>query len=139
MSQPYAEDVRYWKTSKSSADKWMERTANLIADFGGKVTHQGSGIEGNRAAFMIQFEMDSDTFKVVWPALESMHGDDKAARVQAATMLHHDVKAKCVSAEVLGARKSFFGWLALPDGRTLDQLEPDEVLEARTPALLLGE
>ena len=61
----------------------------------------------------------------------------RAARIQAATMLYHDVKAKCVSAVALGTRASFLTYLMLPDGRTAAQASAPE-LEQVFPKLLTG-
>jgi len=44
--------------------------------------------------------------------------NEASARIQAATMLYHDVKARCVSAKVIGKRTAFFSYLMLPDGRS---------------------
>ena len=52
-------------------------------------------------------------------------------------MMFHDIKAKCVSADVLGVRTSFFSWLALDDGRSMFQLSNTEISQS-APQLLLG-
>ena len=90
----------------------------------------GSEPTTGKSAFMLAFEIEGDNFKVVWPVLPSKRGNEKAARRQAATMLYHDVKAKCLSAVVLGARAAFFSYLLLPDGRT--------AIEATIPELTNG-
>lgn len=117
---PYAEEVNYWQTSKSSSDSWMEKTKQLILGLGGKILMEGFGSEpvSGRSAFMLAFEIKGDHFKIIWPVLPSKRKDDKAARIQAATMMYHDTKAKCLSAVVLGTRAAFFSYLMLPDGRT---------------------
>jgi hypothetical protein len=106
---PYAEEVNYWKTSKSSPDAWMERTRRQIEKLGGTVLAEGSGSEPGlgRAAYMLAFEIEGEHYRVVWPVLPSKTGDEKAARRQAATLLYHDLKAKAISAAVLGARAAF--------------------------------
>ena len=128
---PYAEDVNYWKTSKSSPDMWMDKTKRQIEHLGGRVLLEGFGNEPTtgRAAFMLAFEIGGDKFKIVWPVLPSKSGNEKAARVQAATMLYHDVKAKCISAAVLGARAAFFASLLLPDGRTAAEASISELTQ----------
>ena len=117
---PYGESINYWKTSRSGSDIWIDRAKAQIEKFGGKVLAEGFGSNAEgRAAFMIGFQMDSEKFKAVWPVLPTEYEkDQKAARVQAATLLYHDVKGKCISASVLGARTAFFSYLMLPDGRT---------------------
>lgn len=52
-------------------------------------------------------------------------------------MLYHDVKAKSISAKVLGTRAAFFSYLMLPDGRTAAEASTPELLEAM-PKLLMG-
>ena len=132
-----AEDVNYWKTSKTSPDTWMDRAKKQIATLGGTVLAEGFGSEPitGRAAFMLAFEIGGDGFKIVWPVLPSKAGDDRAARIQAATMLYRDVKAKCVSATVLGTRAAFFSFLMLPDGRTAAEVAVPELVQA-FPSLL---
>lgn len=134
----YAENCNYWKTSKSSADTWIEKVVGLIEQFGGTLLSSGFGHEhtAGRAAFMIRFEVANDTFRIVWPVMPSQTGDEYSARRQAATMLYHDVKAKCVAAQVLGPRTSFFTWLELPDGRSSFQLAGQELL-SEIPQMLL--
>ena len=132
---PYAEDVNYWMTGKSSPDIWVERARHQITELGGKVTGEGFGQDGEgRAAFMLQFTRETETYRVVWPVLQSFRGNERAARAQAATMLYHPVKALCLAATVLGTRAAFFSHLLLPDGRQASQLAGDEIASA-IPAL----
>ena len=129
---PYGEDVNYWQTSDLSPNTWMEKTKKLITNLGGRVLMEGFGSEPTtgRSAFMLAFEIEGDNFKVVWPVLPSKTKKGLAARRQAATMLFHDIKAKCLSAVVLGARVAFFSYLMLPNGRT--------AVEASLPELTKG-
>ena len=131
MMELYAEDVNYWKTGRSSPDTWMDKTKRQIERLGGQVLMEGFGSEPmtGRAAFMLAFEIGGDKFKVVWPVLSSKGGNEKAARIQAATMLYHDVKAKCISAAVLGVRAAFFSFLLLPDGRTTAEVSTPELMQ----------
>jgi len=136
----YAEEVgHYWKTSRSSPDVWVERAKKQIEKLGGTVLMEGFGNEPatGRAAYALAFEIGEDRFKVVWPVLPSKGGDERAAKVQAATMLYHDVKAKSISAKVLGTRAAFFSYLMLPDGRTAAEVATPDLLEAM-PKLLMG-
>ena len=136
----YAEEVgHYWKTSRSSPDVWVERAKQQIEKLGGTVLMEGFGNEPatGRAAFALAFEIGEDRFKLVWPVLPSKTDDARAAKIQAATMLYHDVKAKSISAKVLGARAAFFTYLMLPDGRTAAEVSTPELLEAM-PKLLMG-
>lgn len=135
----YAEDCNYWKTGKSSPDSWIDKCEKLIEDFGGKILSTGFGNDAvsGRAAYMTQFELAGDTFKIIWPVLESKTDDTAAARRQAATSLFHHVKAQCIAAERIGVRASFFAWLQLADGRSAFQLHRDELTD-KTPQFLIG-
>lgn len=132
-----AENCNYWKTSRSSPDTWIEKAIDLIEKFGGTIIASGFGNEGGRAAYLIRFSLEGESFRILWPVLESETGDQFAARRQAATMLHHDVKAKCISAQVLGARVAFFSWAELPDGRVMFQVANADITKA-APKMLLS-
>ena len=134
---PFAEDVNYWKTSKSSPDIWMERCQRQIEGLGGEVLGEGFGREpqSGRAGYMLAFQIGDEQYKVIWPVLPSKSGNDRAARVQATTLLYHDIKAKAISAAVLGARAAFFTYLALPDGRVAADIAAPELVKL-APALL---
>jgi hypothetical protein len=135
----YAEDVNYWRTGKSSPDSWMEKAAREIETAGGKVTGEAFGRDGEgRAAYMLAFEFPPDRFKVVWPVLPSKSGDASSAKRQAATMLFHDVKARCVSAKVLGPRSAFFSYVQLEDGRVAAQVASPDAVVRILPRLLVG-
>lgn len=133
-----AEEVNYWKTSKSSPDTWMIRTTRQIETLGGTVIREAFGSERGRSAFMMEFQIGADRYKVVWPVLPSKSDNDRAARVQAATLMYHDIKARCISAKVLGARTAFFSYLLLADGRPIQLLDSSELL-ITLPKFLLTE
>lgn len=128
----YAESVNYWKTSRTSSDTWIEKTKRQIEKLGGQVLMEGFGRESatNRAAFVLAFMIGEDKFKVIWPVLSSKGGNEKAAKIQAATMLYHDVKAKCISSAVLGARGAFFSFLMLPSGQTAMEMSAPDLVQA---------
>jgi len=131
MDLPYAEDVgHYWLTSQSSPDTWIDRTKKIIVDLGGKILADGYGSASGRAAFMIAFEIKGQKYKVVWPVLPTLSGKDTSAKRQAATMLYHDVKAKAMTASVLGVEVAFFSYMMLPDGRVSCELAKPELAEA---------
>lgn len=120
---PYAEEIgHYWKTSQNSPDRWIEKARKQIERLGGKVRAEGFGSADNHEAYMLGFEFDGQKFKIVWPVLPSAKGNTLAARRQAATMLYHDVKAKSISASVLGVKSAFFSYLLLPDGRAAHEV-----------------
>ena len=134
----YAEEIgNYWKTSRTSPDRWIEKARDEIARAGGLVLAEGFGNEPQtgRAAYMLAFELGGDHFKIIWPVLLSKMGYGGAARIQAATALYREVKAACVKAKFLGNRAAFFAYLLLPDGRTASQASVPELLEA-LPKLL---
>ena len=97
---PFAEDVNYWKTGKSAPDTWIDRAKHEIESINGQVLAEGFGHESltGKAAYMLAFKIAGEQFKITWPVLPSKSGAKRAAKIQAATMLYHDVKARCVSA-----------------------------------------
>lgn len=134
--QVYAEDINYWETSRVPPNDWMEKARREIEGAGGTVLAEAFGSdEGGRAAFMLGFSLGGERFRIVWPVLTSKTGKERGARIQAATMLYHDVKARAVAAKVLGSRAAFFSFLLLPDGRTMAQVATPE-LERMLPRLL---
>jgi len=135
----YAEDVNYWRTSKSSPDLWLARIKELIRKAGGTVLADGFGNDARtgRAAYMVGFELAGQPYKIVWPILPTKTADEQSAKRQAMTMMYHDVKSRIVSAKVLGTRAAFFSYLMLPDGRTASQVAAPELLEA-LPTFLGG-
>lgn len=132
----FAEDIgHYWKTSRTSPDIWLARATAQIEEAGGTVQQEAFGRAGDRAAFMISFTVAGEFYKLIWPVLPSKTGDERAARIQAATMLYRDVKARCMSAKVLGVRAAFFNFLLLADGRTAGEVATPELPEM-VPKLL---
>ena len=134
MTTVYAEDVNYYKTGTSAPDTWIEKAKSEIKAAAGKVHGEAFGSEAatGRAAFMLEFEFSGERFRAVWPVLPcraKSAANERAAKVQAATMLYHDVKARCISAKVLGVRTAFFSYLMLPDGRTAAQVATPEVAQ----------
>ena len=118
MELPFAEDLgHYWKTGVTSPDTWIEMAKKLIKEINGEITAEGFGSIGTQAAYMLVFRINEDKFKVVFPVLYSRAGNTIAAKRQAATMLYHDIKAKCMVAKVLGVKAAFFNYLMLTDGR----------------------
>jgi hypothetical protein len=133
----YAETVNYWKTGKSSPDTWTDRTRKQVENLGGTVLAEGYGSEPQtgRAAYMLGFEIGGERYKVVWPVLPSEGGDQRAAKVQAATIRCHDVKSRCIWSVVLGVRTAFFSFLMLPNGQTVADMSTPE-LGKMIPALV---
>ena len=138
MKKYYADDVNFWKTSTGTPDKWIDLAKNQIKTLGGRVTAEGFGSDSaGRAAYMLGFEFEGETYKLVWPVLPSRRGEEKSARVQAVTMLYHYVKSVCLYAIVIGPRAAFFSHLLLPDGRTASQVATPELADTIPHMLLL--
>lgn len=91
----------------------------VITEIGGQVIAEGYGNAGAQAAFMLEFKIKEQVYNIVWQVLPSATGNEKAAKIQAATMLYHDVKAKAMAASVLGQEVAFFSYALLPDGRQM--------------------
>jgi len=123
----YAEDVNYWKTSRSDPDSWIEKTVRLITEKGGVVHHYGAATINGSSAFQIEFSIDSDTFRIKWPALKTQTGETRATKVQAATMMYHDVKAKLMNSLIFGAKAGFIQYL-LVDGETVSERQNQETI-----------
>ena len=128
MNLPYAEDIgHYWLTSQISPDSWMEKSKKLIEDSGGNVTAEGFGSAQDKSAYMMAFSFGDDRFKVIWPVLPTRTGKEAAAKRQAATLLYHDIKAKAMTASVLGHKVAFFSYMLLSDGRTAGEMPTPEL------------
>ncbi|MBA7598381.1 hypothetical protein ES703_05396 [subsurface metagenome] len=128
MELPFAEDIgHYWQTSNSSPDTWLERAKKLIMQLEGTIVAEGYGFVEEHGAYMLAFKIGGDSFKVVWPVLPTRTGKSLAAKRQAATLLYHDIKAKAMTASVLGAKVAFFSYLMLVDGRTASELATPEL------------
>lgn len=130
----YAEDVgHYWKTSTASPDTWLDKAKKLIASIGGKIVGEGflNDVATGRAAYLLSFQAEGETYHIKWPVLPTRQAkDEKAARVQAATMLYHDVKARCVNVKVRGVRFAFLNYYALPTGQTVSEAADEALIEA---------
>ncbi len=137
---PMAEDINYWKTGTSSPDTWIDKALRQIKQLGGEVLRHAFGSDTNlgREAYMVEFAIDGQTYKIVWPVLPSKANDNRAARRQAATMLYHDIKARCISATVLGARTAFFAYMRLPGGQTAAEATSAQLANAM-PSLFIRE
>lgn len=137
----YADDVNYFKTGTSAPDTWIDKAKAEIRAASGKVINEAYGKdETGRAAYMMEFSFGGERFRAIWPVLPVRKlADERAARIQAATMLYHDIKAKCVAAKVHGTRAAFFQFLLLPDGRTASQVAAPELSTLYPKLLTAGE
>jgi len=89
----YAEEAPYWKTSRTAAEDWVEKAKRVIVGAGGRVlADMVLNVEG-KTTYVIKFAMAIDgqerEYRIDWPVLKSRAGDERAAKVQAATVLYH--------------------------------------------------
>lgn len=138
-SLPNAEDLNYWKTSKSQPGTWLDRTESVIEDLGGEVQMRARGKKDGREAYLLQFTFGPDQFRIVWPVLPTRTNSQKAAERQAATMMYHDCKARALRCKIHGPKIAFFEYLMLGDGRTAGQLSAPELAEHTPKPLLPGQ
>ena len=55
---PWAEDVNFLQTGRSSTDVWIERSKRQIRELGGKLLGEGFGSDAQgRAAFVLAFHV----------------------------------------------------------------------------------
>lgn len=140
MQMKHAEELNYWRTSKSDPDSWIEKSKAQLVALGAKIEAQGFGANGDgKAAYMFGFSIGSDKFKIIWPVskLKYSNSPERAARVQAATMLYHYVKSVALFVAVVGPKTALFSHYMLPDGRMASEVA-DNQLAAMTPQLLLN-
>ena len=105
---PYAEDINYWKTGKSTPDTFLDRAEAIIEKLGGQVSMRAKGKMDGRGAYLMEFTFGADTFRAVWPILPTYRDDVRAAERQAATLLYHDVKARSLRASIFWSEKRLF-------------------------------
>lgn len=107
---PYAEDMNYFKTSKKSADAWLDDTVELVESISGKVTDRAIVKKGDREVCFIKWEHNHKTYQFLWETLPvKLKGNERAARVQMVTALYHAVKAKVIEAKFRGVDTAFAG------------------------------
>ena len=135
---PAAEEMNYFKTSRKSPDTWLEKCVVEIQEAGGTVRMQAKGYEYGRQAYALEFILEGNPYRVVWPILPCNDGNETAADRQAATMMYHDIKARAMKAKIFGSKTAFFDFQLLPDGRTAAMLTNNELVEYQ-PKLLTGE
>lgn len=128
MNLPCAEDINYWKTSKTTPDSWMDKTEAIIEKLGGEVLVRARGKSQGRKAFLLEFTFGEDKFRAVWPVLPSDTGNDYAAERQAATLLFYDVKSRSLKFHIFGPRTAFFDFYMIDNGRTIGQLSNPDIM-----------
>jgi len=118
VKKPIPEKLRYWDTGSSSPDTWIDKTIKILKEYGAEFHRRAHGEDMTlgQEAFMLEFSIEGDHYRLVWPVLEPKQEKDRGkARRQAATMLHHDVKARIMYATVHGTRNAFLPMLMVPD------------------------
>lgn len=136
----YAENLNYWQTGKTDPDGWIEKAKAQLVALGAKIEAQGFGMNGDgKSAYMLGFTIKGDAYKIVWPVLplKFTNSSERAAKIQAATMLYHYVKAVALYVAVVGPKAALFSHYMLPDGRMASQIATDE-LAVMTPQMLLA-
>ena len=135
----YVYELPYWRTSKTAPDVWIDKTVRLLENLGATVTGDGYAGSSGVSVFVIVFKFGNEVFRVTWPVLRVRDpAVSFAARVQAATFMYHDCKAKALAAKVIGFRTAFIGQLMLPEGKTVSESSHTALLHHVRPLVLLG-
>lgn len=138
--KPIPEELRYWKSGTSTPDVWINKTIRILEEYGAVFHYKAFGKDGDKKAYVMEFSIGGERFKLVWPVLIPQKEKDMlAAQRQAATMLHHDIKARLMYATVHGTRNAFLPMLLVPDssGRLLAMGEiATPELKDRIPKML---
>lgn len=123
----YAHEVNYFKTSKTQPDTWIERAKKEIRNIGGVIVSEVYGMQDGQAAFQLRFRIADEEYLINWRVLPIIYKtDERAAVIQAATLLYHDVKHKVVMAKVKGVRRAFLEYLLLPNGVPAGEIASSE-------------
>lgn len=132
---PYSHQVPYWKTSKSGWTSFISKAVKELKKVGG--SHHGTAVTtgAKNEEMHLRFSLEGEEYHIVWPILplrpttqpSKVDADSESARVQAATFIFHDVKARCVAARILGANRAFFTY-QLVDGRPVQEVVADPLL-----------
>lgn len=126
----YAEDLNYWKTSTITPDSWLDKCEAEIQKAGGYVKSRAIASQDGKSAVLLEFVLGGDTYRAVWEVLPTKSGKDiNAAKIQAATMLYHDIKNSCVKAKARGFRRAFAEYLMLPTGKTVADAVRAELIQ----------
>ncbi len=129
MTSEEVKKLPYWKTGRSSPDEWLRKAIREIDKVGGKVNESGIIRQQDNEVVLVGFKLEGDQFRLVWPVLAHDPRENQAAVRQAATMLYHDVKSRCVAAMVKGARWAFHAEMVLPNGMQAGSLSDGELMK----------
>ena len=136
----YGEDLPYWETSRSQLNTWLGRVKKLLdnPDIKSKyVAFAMAEMASCEGGYMIDFEIQGRLYRIKWPILPSRNGKEGSASIQAITMMHHDIKSRIVTAQVLGPENAFLSYMLLDGNRTVgDIVSNGGNLAATLPPLL---
>jgi hypothetical protein len=120
MTSLNAEKLPYWKTSRSSSTKWLDQSKTLLLKLGAKNYGRAFMDVNGKACFSVVWTYENENYRIAWPILKPRDPrDSEASEVQAATFIHHWVKAQVLAAQVLGHRAAFASNVVLPDKSTV--------------------
>lgn len=127
---PYAEEMNYWQSSRVSPETNIDKTVEMIEAEGGQILSRAFGSQMGREAYMLEFELQGERFRVAWPVLPTKTGKQASARIQASRLIYHDVKHKLIMMKLKGARTAFFEYLLLPDGSSVTEKTTPELVRS---------
>ncbi|MHC1733425.1 MAG: hypothetical protein AB9888_15510 [Bacteroidales bacterium] len=134
-----AEYTNYWRSSRNPAEYWIDKAVAELKKIDATIKSQYFGDEDGKSAYVLTVSIEGNDYRIVWPVMPCEYASDdnrKAARVQAATMIYHDIKARCISSQAIGIRTAFMPFLVVNNGKSLCELDTEEIV-AYLPALFL--
>lgn len=134
---PFGEDIgHYWRTSKKDAGYWLNSVRDMIVSIPGcKVLKKVDYEENDQNFFLVEFTVGLDWFKIIYPVLPVRQLKDReAARVQAVTLMFHEVKSRMMLIKIFGIHYAFLNYLVADNGKTVSQMAVPEL--AKLPILL---
>ena len=114
------EKLPYWKTSRTSSSKWLDKAAALLTKL--KASSHGRAMMdvNGKACFSVVWVHDGQDYRIAWPILTPRDPKDReAAEIQSATFIYHWIKAQVLAAQVLGMKAAFASNVVLPDRSTV--------------------
>lgn len=115
----YAEDLPYWR-SGTKYNRAIDEAVNALNKYGAEISMNGQFNINGVKVIAIQFKLDMDEYRLVERIIlprKRNSANDRAAEIQAAAALKHDVKARLNQYLRNGARKAFMSALILPNGK----------------------
>ena len=113
----------YWQTSKKSPNAWLEKDVRaLLAKHGAQKVSAGIITGDDVGAVIVGFSFGGRVYKIIQPVLPSRTGNVYAAQVQAATILHHYIKALLLRAKTVGIPSAFVQHQIISGGQTMAEI-----------------